>query len=99
METSIETGTSSQTDITMNELTYLFNKLSTANASNKKLEENNSKLGLTEKSFFANDIKTKYLTGLNKSKVLFSLHAKIAPWLSDRSNTALSTFQQLIVTL
>lgn len=97
-EVKIETGTSSQTLTTMDDLSKLFAKLSTVNNENLRLKIKNSELELSFESFTNNDIKTKYFTGLNNYKILMYLHEVVSPFLYNH-NPALPTFSQFLITL
>lgn len=53
---------------------------------------------LTKETFFENDSRTKYLTGLDNYETLYLLFDSVAPYLSNKS-PALAPFSQLIITL
>lgn len=80
----------------MDKLNDVFKNLSIRESKNSQLQKKITYLALGRESFFGDNVKTKYFTGLNSYKMLFLLHDTIAPHLSQ---TALSTFQQLILTL
>lgn len=83
----------------MDKLNDVFKNLSISENTNSQLQKKITYLALGPESFFGDNVKTKYFTGLNSYKMLFLLHDTIAPHLSQTSLTALSTFQQLILTL
>lgn len=88
-----------QTDLLMDELIQLFNKLTLLTTENKMHKTRMEKFDLSEESFRNDDSKTKYLTGLETYNLLSYLHEIVSPFLFTRSNTKLTTFQQLIITL
>lgn len=94
-----ESGTSVQTDLCMDEISNLFSALSFANAKIYELKSDYKKFVLDEESFKNNDTKTKYFTGLTNSKLLFLIHKTVSLYLTKHHNSALPTFQQLLLTL
>ena len=89
--------TGTQTEMTEKELCEVFEKLESALS--QKLQKMLDNLLFKPESFIDNDEKTKYFTGLTSYKVLFEIHKIIDPYLSNTQRTAISTFQQLIITL
>lgn len=85
--------------MSMKELTGLFEKLSLSDFTTEALQKKINKIILSEEEFQNDDSKTKYFTGLDNSKVLFLIHNLISSHLYCTSNTTLSTFQQLLLTL
>lgn len=94
-----ETGIGTQTDITMDELSMLLEKIQIADSLNDNLRAKLAYNGLTQESFVGNNRKVKYFTGLDNYETLILLHDTAAPYLSNTSLTVLTTFQQLILTL
>lgn len=88
-----------QTDLDINELTLLFEKLTLYGNVMKVYETKLKKFDLSQESFKNDNAKTKYFSGLENYEVLSYLHEVACPFLFTRSNTKLNTFQQLIVTL
>lgn len=95
----VESGTASQTEITMDELCLKFEQLSFAAKKigdmKKKLEV--SPFGLREET--SNDLKWKYYTGFVHNVVHFIIFKTIESSITTTSTTALSSFNQLLLTL
>ncbi|XP_051158517.1 uncharacterized protein LOC127279901 [Leptopilina boulardi] len=87
-----------QTDLTSCLLELNFDDMCISDSLIRDLKKRLRKFGLHEEAFKENDTRTKYLTGLENSKILFLIHETIAPYL-PMNNTKLSTFQQLVLTL
>lgn len=90
-----------QTDLTMDQLDDLSNKMNDLNICTE--EKNNLQEGLDNflflvDAFAGNDKKTKFFTGLSSSKTLSLLHEHVDPLLY-LPGQSLSTFQQLVLTL
>ena len=77
----------------------MFKKLDIASIEIKRIQKKLDDLQFTYESFIENDAKTKFFTGLPSYKLLFKVHDRVGPYLSTTVRSALSTFQQLIVTL
>ena len=88
-----------QTKLTMNELCEIFEKLKLSAVTNAQLQSKLNDILLTPDSFYGNDAKTKYFTGLPSFKLLFEIHNIVSPHMSNSQHTALSTFHQLVITL
>lgn len=56
-------------------------------------------MDINEDGFKNDDTKTCYFTGLPKAGMLFLIHDHVCSYLSSHPNKALSTFQQLLLTL
>lgn len=98
-EPEVEAGTASQTDLTVDDLTNMFEDLTIIKSKHEILERRFRIVDLLLEGFACDDRKTKYFTGLSTYKMVFLIHETIASHLYIRSNVILSTFQQLILTL
>lgn len=91
---------STQTDMTMEDLTALLNRLDITTTENDKIRAQMATLNLDESSFQGDDKKTKYFTGLSNFKLLQALHKLVSPYLSKNSKpSSLPTFKQLLLML
>lgn len=94
----IKVDDSSKKVASLNEENYklkLDNDFSRAEVNN--LKKKLKKIDVTAESFYNNDSKTKYYTGLDSHKTLFRLHNSIKSFLFNR-NSKLTPFEQLILT-
>lgn len=89
---------STQTDLTEEHLSRVFNDLNFCNSKIYTLQTRLDIIDLSEDCFKDDDTKTLYFTGLPKAGMLFLIHDYVASYLSSHPNKALSTFQQLILT-
>nr|CAH7723789.1 unnamed protein product [Callosobruchus chinensis] len=91
------TGVSSQTDLTMDELSKQFERLSFAAKKVTELEQkvDNSPFGLIG----ANEAKWKYYTGFPYNFINDVIFKNIEGYIISTSTTALSSFNQLLLTL
>ena len=94
-----ETTKACQTDMTSMDLCHIFSQLQISKSKSEKLLARIDKMELVMESFIGNDEKSKYFTGVHNYKTLILIHETIAPHLYTRSNKALSSFQQLLITL
>lgn len=94
-----ETGISTQTDLTMDELTLKLEQLSFASQRIVKLEQKitNSRFGLMDKQ--SDDNKWKYYTGFDFKFVNSIIFTTVEKYIPATSTTALSPFSQLLLTL
>ncbi|XP_051156348.1 uncharacterized protein LOC127278593 [Leptopilina boulardi] len=96
--TNLLVDASVQTNLTSLQLSQYFSYMSLNDSLRLQMQSKLDVLLLTEAAFKDNDLKTKFFTGLDTSKILFAIHKSIEPYLLS-NNAKLSTFQQLILTL
>lgn len=99
MHENLKKNQETQTDLDLMTLTDLFSKLSIYESQIPKLRSRLSKMDLSNESFRLDDEKVKYFTGLESFELLSLIHDYVSPLLFTRSNAALTTFQQLLLTL
>ena len=89
--------TSTMTDISQEYINSLELECQSLRNKCHKLEAENARLSLSEKSFEGNDVKVKYYTGLPTFHVLMHIFNFISDYLKEQS--CLTRFQQFIITL
>lgn len=93
-----ETGTASQTSISIDDLEKLIRQNLSLNSLNLELKTKIANLELSEETFYQNNKKTKYFTGLDNYETLMFLSKLVTPHLVT-NNPAISPFNQFLLTL
>lgn len=96
-ENCVSQGT--QTDLSEEHLNRVFSELNFCNSKIYTLQSKLDIMDFNEDSFKNDDNKTLYFTGFPKASMLFIIYKYVLPYLSSHPNRALSTFQQLLLTL
>lgn len=90
---------SCQTEFTNKDLQELLLKLESLQLDNIRLQAKLKRSLLSQDSFVGDNNKTLFFTGLHRYEVLFAIHEEVCSHLYTKTNVAISTFEQLLLTL
>ena len=92
-------GTSVQTDMTAANIAHLQDEVNHLTAEKVQLNQDMSRMRISEESFWDDDGKTKFYTGLNTFAILMKLFRMVKDHISHTSVSSLTIFQKVVMTL